>query len=318
MRRGFYQYGEPPADPDNPVLELYRSRREDNLAKGRPPWDPNSWRDARLPVISRRDLDTLVLQAPSFTPSQRLHLEVYGYVLVEGVLSAAEARELREAILGVEESARAGTAPSPPCFVESDRPEYFRIDNLLHLGPAFFDCLTHPRILGCAQEAVGSSIRLTQSDAHVRRRGDGPDRYEFHRGTWFGGTVANDLYHYPFVKALTNLTDLGAGDGGTAVIPGTHKLAVDTDWTAIVDAALGEPSLVHTVMAPAGSTLFFFESLLHSKGLLESSKDRVLIVGGYALSMMQPASGNEPDPRLLARLPRAYRSLLDGTETFFD
>ena len=65
------------------------------------------------------------------------------------------------------------------------------------------------------------------------------------------------LYHYSFVKTLTNLTDLSCPeDGGTIVIAGTHKIDPTVDPQEVIKAALADPGrpLVHHVVAPAGST----------------------------------------------------------------
>lgn len=314
---GFFWEDEDAPDYDNPILELYRAQRERNLQRARPAPSPTAWRHSE-PPISGRDLDAGPgPAAPALTDAERLHLEIYGYVVRERLLGADETQALREAILEAEHRYRSGEPPRQPCFVESGRPDYFRIDNVLHLGQPFFDYLTHPTMVGAAQAMIGLPVRLQQSDVHVRRGTQHAMDYEFHRGNWFGGTTANGLYHFPFVKALTNLTDLGEGDGGTAVIPGSHKLPVDADLAAVTRAARELPGLIHTVAAPAGSTLFFYESLLHSRGVIRTGRERVLIVGGYAPMMFQAASGNEPDPELLAMLPAPYRSLLDGQETYF-
>ena len=49
-------------------------------------------------------------------------------------------------------------------------------------------------------------------------------KYGFHRGINPAyAHTSNGLYHFSFVKALTNLTDLGPDDGGTTVIPEPTK-----------------------------------------------------------------------------------------------
>ena len=80
-----------------------------------------------------------------------------------------------------------------------------------------------------AQEIAGTHVRLLQSDAHIIRYPEEKierQGYGFHAG-WHpeSGSTTNGLYHCPFIKTLTNLTDLGPDDGGTTVIAGSHKLA---------------------------------------------------------------------------------------------
>ena len=113
-------------------------------------------------------------------------------------------------------------------------------------------------------------------------------RYGFHRGINPAyNHTQNGLYHFSFIKVLTNLTDLGPDDGGTTVIAGTHKLQTDVAQEEIIAAALEDPSMIHQVEAPAGSTLLFYESLIHAAGIIKSDKDRLLILGGYMPTMFQ-------------------------------
>ena len=59
--------------------------------------------------------------------------------------------------------------PHPASHMQGRARENFRVDNLPHLSPLFFDFITHPRIRGFGEEACGGRIRLGQSDAHIHR-----------------------------------------------------------------------------------------------------------------------------------------------------
>ena len=257
---------------------------------------------------------------PALTPAQRLHLDIYGYVIIENLLDRPQVNALLDCIYGIETRYRqTGELPAPSCHFSAPREDYFRLDNLPHIDPVFFDYLTHPLILGMAEEIVGGAVRLEQSDAHIRRPTNDLDRqrYGFHRGINPGFSYTkNGLYHFTFVKALTNLTDLGPEDGGTTVIPGTHKITTEVDQPAIVEAALQDSDLVHQVVAPAGSTLLFYESLIHSAGIIRSDRDRVLILGGYTPSMFQTWNGYEPDPDFARAAPEEFRPLLTGSARY--
>ena len=53
---------------------------------------------------------------------------------------------------------------------------------------------------------------------------DGPGRYQWHRARpEIQKLTFKGLYHCQFVKAITNLTDLGSDDAGTCMIAGCHK-----------------------------------------------------------------------------------------------
>ena len=265
-------------------------------------------------------MSTKDIPFPALTPTQRLHLDIYGYVIIENLLDRPQIEALLTSIYRIEAGYREnGELPAPSCHFSATRDDYFRVDNLPHIDPVFFDYLTHPLILGMAEEIVGGAVRIEQSDAHIRRAVNDQNerRYRFHRGINPGFSYTkNGLYHFTFIKALTNLTDLGPEDGGTAVIPGTHKITTDVDQQAIVEAAQQDPNLIHEVVAPAGSTLLFFESLIHSAGIIRSNRDRVLILGGYTPTMFQTWKGYEPDPDFLPSAPEEFQPLLTGSARY--
>jgi hypothetical protein len=84
----------------------------------------------------------------------------------------------------------------------------------------------------------------------------------------------------------------------------------------IIAAAMEDPSMIHQVVAPAGSTLLFYESLIHAAGIISSDKDRLLILGGYMPTMFQAWMGYDPDPDFAATLSDEHRALLTGESKF--
>lgn len=51
-------------------------------------------------------------------------------------------------------------------------------------------------------------------------------------------------------------------DGGTLCIAGSHKIDPVVDPQDIIKAAYEDPTLLHHVVAPAGSTMVFFEVII--------------------------------------------------------
>jgi ectoine hydroxylase-related dioxygenase (phytanoyl-CoA dioxygenase family) len=251
----------------------------------------------------------------ALSESQRMHLDLYGYVVLPSLFDRAQVAEIRGAMEEIEQRYHRDQKLPGGSFASLDKQEIFRVDNLPHLHPCFHRYLCHPTIISAVEEMVGGACRIEQSDAHVRRPcGESDMTYAFHRGAYDGlGYTEHALYHFPFVKALTNLTDLGPDDGGTAVIPGSHKLHGHLA-RALKTAALSDPSLVHQVVAPAGSTLLFFESLLHSSGIIRSRRERALIIGGYTTTHFQAWAGYDPDPSFLATLSDEERRRYSGSD----
>ena len=67
----------------------------------------------------------------------------------------------------------------------------------------------------------------------------------------------------------------------------SHKIAENVDPSEIIAAAMANQDvLLDKVVAPAGSTLVFFESTIHASGVIESDKDRPLIISGWTPANM--------------------------------
>lgn len=225
----------------------------------------------------------------------RLHLDVHGFVLLPSVLSDDETARMLGAMQRLRDDLKAaqraaldaspgistGGQSSPGgsgrdessvrvrnCQMTNYRKSPYKqhFMHILESDPSMLEYLLHPKMVALAEELVGGSVRLEESEASMNRRDpdfdpEAPVRYGFHAGSLpdVATYTANGLYHGTFVKTLTNLTPLGVGDGGTAVIPGSHKVAVE-DRQAVIDAAYGDPDkLIYTVVAPPGSTLLFGE-----------------------------------------------------------
>jgi ectoine hydroxylase-related dioxygenase (phytanoyl-CoA dioxygenase family) len=251
----------------------------------------------------------------ALSEGQRMELEINGYVVLPKLIDPSQVSEIREIMGVIEEDFRRNGRLPEGAFVSKTEQEIFRIDNLPHLHPCFHRYLSHSQIVSAVEEMIGGAARVEQSDAHIRRPNEVSDRhYAFHRGAFSGlAYTENNLYHFPFVKALTNLTDLGPDDGGTAVIPGSHKLPGSL-VRATIAAALNCPSMIHRVIAPAGSTLLFYESLLHSSGIIRSGRERSLIIGGYTTTHFQAWAGYDPQPAFLERLDQDERKRYSGSE----
>ena len=214
---------------------------------------------------------------PAMTPGQRYHLDVFGYVVIENTLTEEETGRLLEAMqrLKTDLLAVEPDAYVRGCRLGAHRPHYLHFAHILEADPAIYDYLTHPRLVGLAEELVGGIVRLEESEAIINERDPDAEwdgRYGFHVGTWpdLGTYTENGLFHCTFVKTLTNLTELGPDDGGTVVVAGSHKIKAPRE--EITASAYEDRSLIHQVVAPAGSTLLFGEALIHATGRIGQPK----------------------------------------------
>ena len=258
---------------------------------------------------------------PALTPAQRYHLDVLGYVLVPDVLSRDECETLRDALQRVKRDLRS------PGYVERrqahqpygliDVPHHVFMGSIIEAAPSFTAYATHPRIVGMSEELIGGEARIVEFNAQINSRNpqenmDELPMYSFHRGMDipYGSHTVNGLYHCSFVKTLTNLTDLGPDDGGTVVISGSHK--VNAGDGELYECAYQDRSLIHQVIAPAGSTLLFNESLIHATGRISSDNERAIIIGGYGTRMFPYWDGGTLSPEFAAAVPEHLQTLFFG------
>lgn len=255
---------------------------------------------------------------PALTPAQRCHLDVMGYVIVPDVLSREECGLVGEALQKVKRDLRTQRQRGPyEPYASTNLPHHVYMGGLLDVEPCLTALASHPTLVGMAEELIGGEARLVEYDAHVNSRVPDadlmiPPKFSFHRGTDvpFSSHLKNGLYHCNFVKTLTMLTDIGPDDGGTVVIAGSHKLDIsDADLNT---CAYADRSLIHQVIAPAGATLLFNESLIHATGQIRSDRERVVVIGGYGASMFPYWNRCGMSESFRAQVPKQFQTLFLG------
>ena len=261
---------------------------------------------------------------PALTPAQRWHLEVHGYVLVEDVLTPTEVSALHAALHDLKAEFLATDDPwnavirNSRIFGQAFLGDHVHFDNLIEADPLYLTHAVHPRIVGMVEEVVGRGVRLTEMQAAINRRkpGDhyeGAGRHLWHRNRPEALSYSvNGLYHCEHVKAVTFLTDVGPDDGGTCVIPGCHKSGAPEE--SIVKAVREDPLLIHQVVAKAGSTLIFCETLLHASGDIRSDQERTIIITAYQPWRFRTNTTYEFTPEFEAGVPEPLRRLVFGSD----
>jgi hypothetical protein len=253
------------------------------------------------------------------TLSQRFHLDAYGYLLLEGALSSDEVERMKAALYRMKADP---DREAKRIYAQPHGDHHILMGHLVEYDPALLEYAVHPKLIPLVEELVGGSVRLEESEAIINRRSPDfdPSNHEgkkviplgFHRGaapTW-GCYTERDRFHCIFVKTLAYLTDVGPDDGGTAVIPGSHKMTWPQE--EMIQAAMNDESLIHQVTAKAGDVLLFPEALIHSTTAIRSETERVILVSGYTPTMVREWMGNEISPEFIQTLPEAIRPIISG------
>jgi len=251
---------------------------------------------------------------PSLTLSQRFQIDSRGYDLLKGVLSEDEIASCKQALLRMKSDQG---AEEKGVYKNWKGDHHVLMGNLIAYDPA---------LLPLVEEVVGGRVRLEETEAIVNRRdpADTDASFDsrrvhptgFHRGTTatWGSYYERETFHCVFVKTLAYLTDVGKDDGGTALIPGSHRM----NWpeSKMVESAMQDESLIHQVEAEAGDVLLFPESLVHSTTRIKSDRERVILVSGYTPPMLKPWPGNEVDPAFIETLSEDVRPIISGSESW--
>jgi len=257
------------------------------------------------------------------TLAQRFHFDAYGYVLLENILTPEEVERMKAALYRMKADP---DLERQRVYTHRKGDHYQLFGHLIEYDPALLEYAVHPKLIPLVEDVVGGAVRLEESEAIINRRNPALNPEEargrrciptgFHTGTQHGwGTYfEQNRFHCLFVKTLAYLTDVGPGDGGTAVIPGSHRMA----WPQkeMIQAAMEDERLIHQIEAPAGSVLLFPESLIHSTTEILTEKERVILVSGYTPTMIREWMGNEISPEFIETLPEEIRPLISGSDNW--
>jgi ectoine hydroxylase-related dioxygenase (phytanoyl-CoA dioxygenase family) len=254
------------------------------------------------------------------TLAQRFHFDAYGYVLLEDVLTPEEVERMKAALYRMKADPE---LEAQRVYAHRRGTHHVLFGHLVEYDPALLEYAVHPKLVPLVEEVVGGSVRLEESEAIINRREPDADLEALHRrrtnptgfhtgtrATW-GCYYERDRFHCMFVKTLAYLTDVGPDDGGTCIIPGSHKMTWPQKET--IAAAMEDERLIYQVEARAGSVMLFPESLIHSTTAIRSDRERVILVSGYTPTMMQEWAGNEISPEFVETLPEEIRPLISGS-----
>jgi len=163
-----------------------------------------------------------------------------------------------------------------------------------HHGPLFIDesfsCVRGPH------EAIGMHSGNAECNKKLQ--------YHYQCGKFMCGQI----------NVLLALTDIEPGDGGTMLIPGSHKAnfrhpaAENLDWEKTRGMEGTEGAI--EVMMKAGDALLFVDAITHGAAERKNPGERRMVVYRYGSAWGNFRYGYIPSPELLARLNPAARQMV--------
>jgi len=152
-------------------------------------------------------------QASAAPPAHARHeLEHQGYVVLPGLLSAADLASFRARIdeLYAEEGDRAGSE-------FKQEPGARRLANLVDKGEIFEKVIETPAVLACVEAVLGTDFKL--SSLNVRSADPGCGAQPLH----VDGGELPDARGYAVCNSVWMLDDFTASNGALRIVPGSHR-----------------------------------------------------------------------------------------------
>ena len=260
-------------------------------------------------------------------------LEIYlfdlrGYIVLPNALTPEEVAELNECLDAI-----------PPMeagewygYVHAHRygtTDGFNLQQIYEAGEPFERLIDHPSWIDKVKHFVGGEgsfdyhhgpLFIDENFATFRGPGEAiglhsggyppihRNQFRYHNGRFMCGQI----------DILIALTDFNPGDGGTMIIPGSHKSNFkhphfDKHRMAVGATVEGIEGAVEIHMK-AGDALLFVDGASHGSAKRTNPGSRRTIVYRYGPSWGNFRYGYQPSPELLARLTPERRKIVQPLE----
>ena len=198
------------------------------------------------------------------------------------------------------------------------------LQNIIEAGGPFETLIDHPSWVNRLHRYCGEKgtyvdgLFIDECFASVRRTGG---YFPIHSGGHEGIVrnqyrVVNGKFRCGQVNILLALTDVGPGDGGTMVVPCSHKanfkhpeLTARSDWSAETKKYYRPPGTIE-VNLKAGDALMFVDALMHGATERTNPGERRVVIYRYGPTWGNTRYGYQYSPELLARLTPERRKIL--------
>lgn len=250
--------------------------------------------------------------------------DVRGYLLLEGALSPEEVAELNatlDALPPIKKGDWYGHIHGH-MYGETDG---LNLQQIYEAGEPFEKLIDHPAWIDKVRHFVGGEgtfdynhgdLFIDENFANFREPGEAiglhsgghlgvkRNQFRFHNGRFQCGQI----------DILMALTDIGPGDGGTMVVPGSHKAHFQHPQFAQhkmqKDASVDEVAGALELNMKAGDALLFVDALAHGSAKRMMPGRRRTVVYRYGPSWGIFRHGYEVSAELLERLTPARRSIV--------
>lgn len=237
------------------------------------------WKDYDLPAPTQ-DIKAL-----------RADLKEWGYCLIKDALSPDQYKSMKQRLVEQATGERKagiaswmGTAAAPG----KELPDIQFLHCLINKGKQFVQCVEHdpdgvqggPVIEQLLNETMGKNFLMSSFISIISYKHNMPQGLHQDQATApFQDAVA------PYtVNTMYIMDDMGKHNGGTLVVPGSHKVLSQSASGEAVREPL-KPAI--SLEAPAGTVMIFEGRLLHGTGVNKSEEPRMIMVMNSVKAFMR-------------------------------
>lgn len=228
------------------------------------------------------------MMTPELEPLQ-LELQASGFCVLPDVIPSDACEAIRESVIRAVHRQRENYPDAPlnvgftPSIVNHDQ--------------SFVEYLAHDRLLALAEAVLGHNLRISFTSAIINEPGN--ERGDWHADWPFNQKNAGHV-PAPYPDAVMHLTTLwmlspfGPENGGTLVLPGSHRMPTNPTCSDSVDCQKRFASETN-VRGSSGSVLVMDSRLWHATAPNRADEPRVALAVRYApwwlnLEVLRPGS----------------------------
>ncbi|HEX6681990.1 MAG TPA: phytanoyl-CoA dioxygenase family protein [Candidatus Limnocylindrales bacterium] len=191
------------------------------------------------------------------------------------------------------------------------------LQNIVEAGQAFERLIDHPSWIPQLRHYCGEAdsyvegLFIDECFASIRRQGG---FFPIHSGGYHGAMrgqyrYANGVFRCGQVNILLALTEIGPGDGGTMIVPGSHKANFPHPQaqSGVPMDGVAEAREVHL---RRGDALMFVDGLAHGGSSRVNPGERRVVIYRYGPSWAATRHGYRYSTELVERLTPERRAIL--------
>ena len=243
------------------------------------------------------------------------HLDKYGLCIIKDVFSEKEVdimdKRLKEQFAG-EEKHNLGSKfrGDEGLGIKSSNEEKVSrlVWNLINKGDCFIPLIDHKKIFPLINHIIGDKVILCSMGAHMN--GSGNVRMALHQDQW--PLIPHPLDFPVMANTMVLVSDNSPSNGGTRLIPGSHKWP-KIDYKTANSSKYQE--MAKSIKAPRGSAIVWEGRVWHGNGLNRSKKIRNNISIAYLQSWIRPQENSQYSVReeVIAKLSDKQKAVLGFT-----